>query len=129
MGLFSKVKCQYCNEMIKESATTCPYCGAVNGALKRTAKDTPVTIDELHKWYKDHHLPPSEVTRYFIGINYTKPKAFGIYQDGINYVVYMNDASGNRTIFYEGPDEAYGVNEILFRLKNEILNQKLHQKK
>lgn len=128
MSLFSKVKCQYCNELIKESATSCPYCGAVNAKLKRTAAGTPSTIEEMQQWYDAHHLPPSEVTRFFIGRNYTEPRAYGIYQDGLNFVVYKNDSAGNRTVFYEGSDQAYAVNEIYIKLKNEILNQKVHQK-
>lgn len=128
MSFFSKTKCQYCGEQIKESAPTCPHCGAINNNLKRTAKGTPSTIEEMQKWYEDHHLPPSDITRYYIGRNYTAPKAIGLYQDGLKFIVYKNDLAGNRTVFYEGTDEAYAVNEIYTKLKNEILNQKMRQK-
>lgn len=60
----------------------------------------------------------------FIGINYKKPKAFGIYQDGDQFIVYKNKANGERAIRYQGTDEAYAVNELYLKLKSEILNQK-----
>lgn len=77
-----QIKCEYCGSMIEETADKCPFCGATNNAVKRTTDKTPKTIAELQQWYQDRHLPPYETTRFFIGINYKKPKAFGIYQDG-----------------------------------------------
>lgn len=125
-----QIKCEYCGSMIEETAVKCPYCGAANQAVKRTADHTPKTIAELQQWYQDRHLPPYETTRFFIGINYTKPKAFGIYQDGDKFIVYKNKANGERAIRYQGTDEAYAVNELYLKLKDEILNQKaLNQQK
>lgn len=121
-----EIKCEYCGSMIQESAEKCPYCGATNNAVKRTTDGTPKTIEQLQKWYEDRHLPPYEVTRFFIGINYTNPKAFGIYKDGNEFVVYKNKADGQRAIRYRGTDEAYAVNELYLKLKDEILNQKAH---
>lgn len=63
-----EIKCEYCGSMIQESAEKCPYCGATNNAVKRTTDGTPKTIEQLQKWYEDRHLPPYEVTRFFIGI-------------------------------------------------------------
>ena len=77
------------------------FCGATNNAVKRTADKTPKTIAELQQWYQDRHLPPYETTRFFIGINYKKPKAFGIYQDGDQFIVYKNKANGERAIRYQ----------------------------
>lgn len=51
-------------------------------------------------------------------------KAFGIYQDGDQFIVYKNKANGERAIRYQGTDEAYAVNELYLKLKSEILNQK-----
>ncbi len=56
--------------MIPETVEQCPYCGASNNSIKRTADGTPKTIAELAKWYEDRHLPPYEITRFFIGIDY-----------------------------------------------------------
>ena len=75
-----QIKCGYCGSMIEETADKCPFCGATNNAVKRTADKTPKTIAELQQWYQDRHLPPYETTRFFIGINYKKPKAFGIWR-------------------------------------------------
>lgn len=99
--------------------------------LTNQAKKHPKTIEELQLWYAYHHLPPEEVTRFFIGKNYTEPKAFGIYKNEYGEcVVYKNKASGERAIRYQGPDEAYAVNELLQRLKEEITRQKArHQAK
>ena len=88
-------------------------------------KKRPETIEELQQWYVSHRLPPEEVTRFFIGKNYTGPKAFGIYKNEKGEcVVYKNKASGERAVRYQGPDEAFAVNELLQRLKEEIAKQK-----
>ena len=65
-----EIKCEYCGSMIPETVEQCPYCGASNNSIKRTADGTPKTIAELAKWYEDRHLPPYETTRFFIGIDY-----------------------------------------------------------
>lgn len=122
-----EIKCEYCGAIIPESVEQCPYCGATNNAIKRTTDGTPKTIEELQRWYAARNLPPYETTRFFIGINYTEPRAFGIYQDGKDFVVYKNKSNGERVIRYQGTDEAYAVNELYIKLKDEILNQKAHQ--
>lgn len=120
-----KIKCQYCGTMIEDTLDKCPNCGGPNLNVVRTANDTPKTIEELKKWYSDRGLPPYETTRFFIGEDYTKPRAFGIYKDSTgNYVVYKNKDSGERAIRYKGTDEAYAVNELYMRLKQEIIQQK-----
>ena len=74
------------------------------------------------------NLPDENVTRFFIGKDYKEPKAFGIYKDenNNNFVVYKNKSDGTRAIRYEGKDEAYAVNELYIKLKEEIVNQKTH---
>lgn len=85
----------------------------------------PKTIEELRQWYEMHHLPPEEVTRFFVGKNITEPKAFGIYKNEVGeFVVYKNKANGERAIRYQGTDEAFAVGELLQRLKDEIRRQK-----
>ena len=121
-----EIKCEYCGSIIKETDEKCPYCGATNQAVKRSADNTPKTIAQLKQWYEKRGLPPYEVTRFFIGINYTKPRAFGIYQEGNEFIVYKNKADGQRAIRYRGTDEAYAVNELYLKIKSEILNQKEH---
>lgn len=123
-----KIKCNYCGSMFNDTAEKCPNCGAPNEGVVRTTKSQPQTIEELAQWYADRGLPPYETTRFFIGKNYTGKRAFGIYKDEKtgNFVVYKNKDSGQRAIRYEGTDEAYAVNELFMRLKEEIIQQKAH---
>ena len=121
-----KIKCDYCGNFISDTDEKCPNCLAPNEHLKRTGNEVPQTIEELKKWYQEHNLPPEETTRFFIGKNIQEPRAFGIYKEDEtgNYIVYKNKDSGDRSIRYEGKDEAYAVNELYLKLKEEILHQK-----
>ena len=118
------VKCEYCGVYVNDNEEICPNCGAVNPTYRRVADDTPRTIEELKAWYTARNLPPEETTRFFIGKNIKEPKAFGIYEINGKFVVYKNKANGQRAIRYEGRDEAYAVNELYLKLKEEILRQK-----
>jgi len=124
-----QIKCEYCGSFINDYDEKCPYCDGVNNNLVRMVSDTPKTISELKQWYIDRQLPPEEVTRFFIGTDYPYPRAYGIYKDASNnFVVYKNKNDGSRAIRYKGSDEAYAVNELYMKLKEEILRQKaLHQ--
>jgi len=122
-----ELKCEYCGAYMSDTDEKCPNCGAINKNHKRVADNTPKTIEELKQWYKDRNLPPYEKTRFFIGMDYKKPKAFGIYEENGNFIVYKNKADGSRAVRYQGRDEAYAVNELYLKLKSEILNQKAHQ--
>lgn len=120
------VPCVHCGEMIDSSLMTCPYCGGPNDMSERSAQEEPQTIEELKKWYKDRHLPPEDITRFFIGKDIKEAKAFGIYKDNNSgdFVVYKNKADGSRAVRYKGKDEAYAVNELYQRLTSEIVSQK-----
>ena len=126
-----KIKCEYCENFFDDTLEQCPHCGAPNKNVRRSTADQPVTVEELQEWYTKQGLPPAEVTRFFIGEDYKDPKAFGIYKDANtgNFVVYKNKADGSRAVRYEGTDEAFAVNEIFMRLKQEILEQKAHNLK
>ena len=120
-----RVKCEFCGAMIEEANDRCPNCGAPLSGVNRTSSGQPKTIEELKAWYTAHHLPPEEITRFFIGKNISEPKAFGIYRDGNgDFVVYKNKSTGERAIRYKGSDEKYAVNELYQRLKAEIADQK-----
>ena len=121
-----KIKCEYCDSMFDDTLEKCPSCGAPNKNVRRSTSDQPTTIEGLKEWYVSKGLPDEEVTRFFIGKDYRGAKAFGIYKDenSGNFVVYKNKADGTRAVRYEGTDEAYAVNEIHTRLKQEILEQK-----
>ena len=121
-----KIQCEFCNSMFNDTLEQCPNCGAVNKNVRRSTSDQPTTIEGLKEWYESKGLPPYETTRFFIGENHTGPKAFGIYKDELsgNFIVYKNKVDGSRAVRYEGTDEAFAVNEIQTRLKQEILQQK-----
>lgn len=112
-----QVKCEYCGSYISDTDEFCSQCGAVNPNFKRSTDGTPKTISELKVWYKEKNLPDKEVTRFFIGENYKGAKAFGIYEENGEYIVYKNKADGTRAIRYQGKDESYAVNEIYLKLK------------
>ena len=113
-----QIKCNYCGSMIEENLESCPHCGAPLSGVNRTAAGQPNTIEELKAWYTSHHLPPENITRFFIGKDIKEPKAFGIYKTETgDFVVYKNKANGERAIRYQGSDEKYAVNELYQRLR------------
>ena len=120
-----RIKCEYCNNYIDDSDEKCPYCSAPNNGIKRTGTGVPKTIEELKHWYIDHNLPDENTTRFFIGRDYAGPRAFGIFKDETtgNFIVYKNKSDGTRATRYSGKDEAYAVNELYMKLKEEMMNQ------
>lgn len=118
-----KIQCDYCGNTYEDTQEKCPSCGAPNPSHQNTGQ--PKTIEELQDWYKKRNLPDPEVTRFFIGIDYKEPKAFGIYKnENSEFIVYKNKADGSRAVRYKGKDEQYAVNELYQRLKDEIVHQK-----
>lgn len=117
-----KQTCEYCGGELEKTAEFCPHCGAPN--LNVSPDMMPKTIDEFRAFCLMHKLPLSEM-RFFIGEDYREPRAFGIYRDEEGqFVVYKNKADGSRAVRYRGPDEAYAVNELLQRMKQEIIQQR-----
>lgn len=117
-------KCEYCGSYVESTEENCPNCGAVNPNHQRNASGVPQTMEELKDFCARHNLPLEQM-RFFIGEDYKKPKAFGIYQDGDgNFVVYKNKADGSRAIRYKGTDEAYAVHELYLKLQSEVQKQK-----
>ncbi|MBP3616715.1 MAG: hypothetical protein J6J38_01630 [Lachnospiraceae bacterium] len=115
-------KCEYCGGVILSSDKTCPSCGAANLLYVEDAPSvvlTPHTIEELKEYCAERNMPLHRM-RFFIGENYTKPKAFGIYQNSAGeFVVYKNKADGSRSIRYIGRDEEYAVKELYMKLLDE----------
>ena len=117
-------KCEYCGSYVESTEENCPNCGAVNPNHQRNAAGVPQTMEELKDFCARHNLPLEQM-RFFIGVDYRKPKAFGIYQDGDgNFVVYKNKADGSRAIRYKGTDEAYAVHELYLKMQSEVQKQK-----
>nr|MCR4749224.1 anaerobic ribonucleoside-triphosphate reductase [Lachnospiraceae bacterium] len=75
-----KVTCDYCGVMYDDNLTNCPNCGSPNNKIDRTSNAQPKTIPELQEWFRANGYDYYK-TRFFIGIDYKDPKAFGIYKD------------------------------------------------
>lgn len=126
-----KITCEYCGNTFNDTEAQCPFCGSPNKGVVRSAQNQPKTIGELQEWYRSKGLPPAETTRFFIGVDYKGARAFGIFKDETSGVctVYKNKDNGERAVRYQGTDEAYAVNELYQRLKQEIIQQKMNQAK
>lgn len=121
MKLANGKNCAYCGTALGPGDEICPSCGAPNphhvpGGEAGTRK--PRTIEELRAFCESKGMP-LEKMRFFIGINEPSPRAFGIYREGDRFVVYKNKSDGSRAVRYDGPDEAYAVNELYLKLLEE----------
>ena len=120
--------CPFCGATLRSDQKFCPNCGAENPHF---VKDTlrriqhPRTIGELKEYCAERGMPLLRM-RFFIGEDYREPRAFGIYRDGDRFVVYKNKDNGNRAVRYDGPDEAYAVNEIFQKLLDECHNRGIY---
>ena len=122
--------CSYCGALIPRNEASAQSAAAVQAAPEETQArpvrrvQTPQTIDELLAFCERHELPLSKM-RFFIGLDYPGAKAYGIFQDkNGDFVVYKNKADGSRAVRYRGPDEAYAVNELFQKLKEEATSQR-----
>ena len=78
--------------------------------------NVPKTIDEFKAYVKENDIPLEKIHLH-LDENYVWPKAYGIYRDGDEFVVYKNKADGNRVIHYQGTDEAYAVSELYLKMR------------
>ena len=117
----STSKCKFCGATVRSDERTCPQCGGTNDSFVADTPRTvflPKTIAELQEYCAERGMPLLRM-RFFIGENFKEPRAFGIYQDGNDFVVYKNKSDGSRAIRYRGPDEAHAVNELFMKLLEE----------
>lgn len=124
----STSQCKYCGSAVSSSDQNCPNCGAPNeGYVAETKRQIflPVTIDELKEYCAERGMPLLKM-RFFIGEDYRHPRAFGIYKDGKEYIVYKNKSDGSRAVRYKGPDEKYAVSELLAKLLEECHNRGIY---
>ncbi len=121
-------KCRFCGGAVRSDERNCPQCG---GANENYVADTPrtvflpKTIDELKEYCSERGMPLLRM-RFFIDENYQQPRAFGIYRDGNDFVVYKNKSDGSRSVRYRGPDEAHAVNELFLKLLEECHNRGIY---
>ena len=121
-------KCAYCGSTLSSSEKSCPNCGAANPNYIEDTPRTiflPKTIEELKEYCAERGMPLLRM-RFFIGEDYREPRAFGIYQDGEDFVVYKNKNDGTRAVRYRGKDEAYAVNELFQKLLEECHNRGIY---
>ncbi len=85
----------------------------------------PASIEELRSFCVRHDMPLEQM-RFFIGQDFHKPRAFGIYQDGRDFVVYKNKTDGSRSVRYHGRDEAKAVGELYGKLLEECHQRGLY---
>lgn len=112
------IKCTFCDNLMRETDLNCPFCGTPHDPVRQASAAGPHTIYELKQFGRMMGIS-FERLHFHIGENYKGRCAFGIYKDEKtgNFVVYKNKDNGERAIRYEGPDEAYAVNEIYQKLK------------
>ena len=113
----SRKHCPFCIRIIEQNEQVCPHCGEEN--------KTPETIEELKAYCAKRGMPLSRM-RFFIGENYERPKAFGIYEEDGRFVVYKNKANGSRAVRYHGPDEQHAVKELFLKLLDECHNRGIY---
>lgn len=116
-------KCEYCGATITSADQKCPNCDAPNPLYVVDAPRVilaPHTIKELQEFCAERGMP-LERMRFFIGIDYKEPRAFGVYYDEVSneYVTYKNKDTGERAIRYHGPSEEIAVNELYLKLLDE----------
>ncbi len=129
--------CPYCGSVIRSDQPNCPGCGAPNRGYSpapvpapesppaASAPRRPETIEELQAFCASRRMP-LEKMRFFIGQDYPHPRAFGIYRDGENVVVYKNKSSGERAVRYRGRDEKRAVGELYDKLLEECHKRGLY---
>lgn len=84
------------------------------------SKNTVNSISDIRDLAARHGMP-LERMRFFIGVNNTEPKCFGIYQDDAGYwVVYKNKANGERAVRYRGRSETEASRIIWEKIEDEI---------
>lgn len=124
----STSQCKYCGSTVSSADEHCPNCGAPNeGFVAETERQIflPKTIAELKEYCSERGMPLLKM-RFFIGEDYREPKAFGIYRDGNDFIVYKNKANGQRAIRYQGPDEEFAVSELFAKLLEECHNRGIY---
>lgn len=78
------------------------------------------TYEELKSVFEEFRVDPKK-TRFFMGSDYTEPRAFVIYQDDFgDFVVYKMKDDGTRALRYKGSDEKHAVNEYYQKFLSEV---------
>lgn len=84
------------------------------------ADNVPKTIGELKAYARENGIPLEKI-HVHLDENYYGAKAYGIYRDGDEVIVYKNKANGSRAIHYQGTDEAYAVSELYLKMREMVM--------
>ena len=132
--MLDKHTCEYCGAPLRTEDQVCPNCGAPNPFCQPQEKPEeakqysvyyPQTIRDLQIYCSERGMP-LEKMRFFVGQDFQEPRAFGIYQDDGEFVVYKNKADGSRAVRYRGKDEAHAVSELYEKLMQECYNRGIY---
>ncbi|MBR4732387.1 MAG: hypothetical protein IK081_06420 [Lachnospiraceae bacterium] len=80
------------------------------------SNNVPKTIGEFKAYVRENNVPLEKIHMH-LDEDYHGAKAFGIYRDGDEVIVYKNKADGSRAIHYQGLDEAYAVSELYLKMR------------
>ena len=120
----SELHCPYCDTALSPEQPLCPACSAPNPGYDPASGQAaapagrPRTIEELQAFCAAKGMP-LEKMRFFVGTDERSPRAFGIYREGDEFIVYKNKSDGSRAIRYRGPDEEHAVEELFLKLEEE----------
>lgn len=115
-----KIKCDYCGAFMEATDKLCPNCAGHNDDTVNTGGSKVKTIEQL-KAYCVRRKVPLKGMHIHLDEDYREPRAYGIYKDGDNFIVYKNKSDGTRSVRYEGTDEAYAVNEIYLKIRDLMI--------
>lgn len=112
-----KIRCNYCGAFMEATDKVCANCAGSNDDKVSVGGNKVNTLEGL-KAYCTRRKVPLKGMHIHLDEDYREPKAYGIYKDGDNFIVYKNKSDGTRSIRYEGKDEAYAVNEIYLKIRD-----------
>ena len=116
-------RCPRCGALILDTDRFCPQCGASLKPIKSIDEawqpgTVPATIGQL-KAFCDYNGMPLERMRFFLDVDCREPRAFGIFRERDQFIVYKDKNDGSRAVRYHGPDEAFAVGELYAKLLDE----------
>lgn len=113
-----KILCTFCGIELDDSVEVCPNCGEKH--IKGSFGKVPKTMEELQRFISINDLSAGKMN-FFVNFDYKHARAFGIYIDGSDYVVYENRDDSSRDEKYRGSSEAYAVYLVFKRIREELV--------
>ena len=123
MDYNAKIICRKCKTPLNPNTELahCPHCGADLTKAKAVVYRKPETLEELFDFVDRNEIPVDDLHIYLCENEKDDPKAFGIYRTKKGeYIVYKNKPKGERQFKYRGPDEAFAVNVMYMKLRENV---------